>query len=154
MASTGWQPHSVHMEGSTKWVCSSGGEFEVQNGGKITDDNVTRSTAANTAVPNYGMTVANCSFSQTLAAPALGCIKDVIFLATTGKKARLKTGSTAIFFNSSAGKDFVIEVTAATDKVSNHGYHMRLRGGSTKQWWTGTNSGSTIQWTLAFKASS
>lgn len=154
MASTGWQPHSIHMEDSTKWVCSSGGEFEVQSGGKITDDNVVRSTAASTALANYGLTVVNTSLNHTLAAPALGCIKDVVFLATTGKKARLKTGSTAIFFNSSNGKDFVIEVTAETSKVSNHGYHMRLRGGSSKQWWTASNFGSTAQWTVAFKATS
>jgi len=125
-----------------------------QGGHTRRDENVAKSTAASTGLDNYGWTVVTTTLNQQLDAPKLGAIKDIIVNVTTGKKARIKTGSTAIFFNSSNGKDFIIEVTQAKANVSNHGYHLRLVGESTKQWWTASNHTTGVSWVVAFKQTS
>jgi hypothetical protein len=143
MADASYNAKIYRTQDSTSLVFSTGTS--------LVNENVLKSTAAAT-VANYGVSIIASTLPVTLSAPIKGCEKSVIFLATTGKKGILKTGSTAIFFNSSAGADCVITVTANTSKVSNKGLRINLTGGSTTQWWTAINGYSTVQHTVALAA--
>jgi len=130
----------------------AGAVNKFSSGSIFLNENVKKSTASSTAVQRTGVTIVATSIVNKLAVPVKGRVMDVIFLPTTGKAAKIATGSTAIFFNSSGGKDFVISVILATSKASNHGLGVRLYGGSTKQWWVSIPAASTIRYTVAMGA--
>lgn len=173
-----YHPKTVyHEQGSTKFVCSSGGEIEVLSGGlvdlkgklelvsgaelemesgstmnveagavvkistgaKITNQNIL--STGTTSLTNYGAIVVTTTKVRTLSAPEKGSVKHVIMQPTSGEKARIKTGSTLIFFNSSGQKKFCINVKAETSKAAAYTYGFTLFGNSTTQWWVhGINS--------------
>ena len=152
MNSTGYNPGTIYRHQAS----SSGQLMTVSTGCTVLDKNVDLSTS--TALSrNHGVHVISTTKMVTLAHPVKGCRLDVIFLPTTAKGQHFKTGSTAIFINSSNGKDFICTVTYGTSSasISNHGFRVALFGQSTKQWYTGLNKASTgLKVTAVLAASS
>ena len=132
----------IEMESGSTMNIESGAVVKVASGGKLTDQNV--ATTTSTSITNYGFTVINTTKVHTLDAPSLGCKKKILMLPSTGEKARVKTGSTAIFFNSSDDKSFCLNVKSNSSKAANFGYPVTLRGESTTQWWLMADQGDNI----------
>ena len=136
--STGYHPNTIIMEQPS----SSGQIQRVQSGCAIYDENV--ATTTSTSITNHGFTVINTTKVHTLDAPTSGCIKRILMLPSSGEKARVKTGSTAIFFNSSDDNSHCLNVKSESSKASKFGYPVTLVGASTSQWWVMADQGDKI----------
>jgi hypothetical protein len=151
MSDTGYRPGTIYRHQAS----SSGQLMTISTGCAVLDNNIDKSTS--TALSrNHGVHVINTTKMVTLAHPVKGCRLDIVLQPTSGKGQHFKTGSTAIFINSSNGKDFIVTVAFGSSSVSisNHGFRVALFGQSTKQWYAGLNLGSTHKITAALAATS
>jgi hypothetical protein len=100
--------------------------------GPINDETVNKSTAASTAIANYGVTQLKNGTSEgtwMLEAPVLG-VQKVITVSNTTKIFHIKTLSATI--NNST--DDVLTVTPST-KMKELGVGFKFYGASTAQWY-------------------
>lgn len=112
---------------------SSSGQIQrVSTGCAIRDFNVVKSTAGSTAIKNHGVVFINTTHVRTIAAPCLGCRKDVIFQGTT-KAMVVKTNGAKI--NNSTDSVLQVTLTSATGKL--RGYRVVMYGASTVLWYAG-----------------
>ena len=84
-----------HKQGSTEFVCSDGAKIVIESGGKFYNESVFDTTAATTAIPNYGLTIITttaASVSQ-LEAPEKGIRKEIISLSTFVQKIKTVAGT-------------------------------------------------------------
>lgn len=100
-------------------------------GGPVGDESVTTTTAASTAVPNYGVTLLKSTADATyvLEAPLLGSRKTVIFASSYTQKVR--TNGASINVNST-----IDVISCQLDPTAvDYGCAVDLYGASTSVWY-------------------
>lgn len=107
---------------------SSGQIMDVTTGCSIRDKNVSVSTGGN--ISNHGFTVVNTTVVSVVAAPVLGCRKEILFQGTTKQMAIRTAGAT---INNSIDDVVLVTLTSATG--AQRGYGITLHGASSSLWY-------------------
>jgi len=135
------------MRTKSKWV----NRVLTYYNGPINDESVGKSSAASTAISNFGVTRCFASANATFkfAAPRLGSRKTIIIADTTFVMTVIANAAT---INNSTDNKIVVSPTTKTKAL---GFGFELYGASTAQWYmrTGLSDINSTQVTLAFTSS-
>jgi len=135
------------MRTKAKWV----NRVLTYYNGPVNDESVGKSTAASTAISNYGVThikqASNAVFK--FAAPRLGSRKTIIVADTTFVMTIIANAAT---INNSTDNKIVVSPTTKTKAL---GFGFELYGASTSQWYmrTGLADINSSQVTVTFTSS-
>jgi hypothetical protein len=132
------QPGTIYRMQPT----STGQLMVVSTGATLIDQNVSKSTAAAVTLKNHGLSILAPSALGvfTLAAPVLGCRKEVLTYSTLVLKVRTQTGGS--INGSTLRNTFAI---SGTTKLTKQGVMIKLIGASTKAWYASVIGQSTLK---------